>query len=262
MPLMDGYRIDTYGDSFADVYDDWYPTVPGCTEMLEELADGDPVLDLGAGTCAIAASLAGRGHPVVALDASEKMLRRAQARMGAPVGEVGCQLVRADMSHLPFAGRGSFGTVFISYNTLFNLTEVEAQDRCLREATACLRPGGALVMEAFVPAVDARRDDVSVSRMATDRVVLTASRHDPEAQRVDGQHIEIDASGVHLRPWAIRYATPAELDERLSRIGYDLTARYGGWRREPFDDSCDRHVSIWRSQPERAAERLSAASGS
>lgn len=253
MLAVDGYRIDTYGDSFADVYDNWYPTDPDCTEMLASLSGGQAILDLGAGTGAIASALADRGHAVVAIDASEPMLdrARARARSGNDAGGARSYLIRADMSHLPLGDHAEFGLVFVSYNTLFNLTDVEAQNRCLREAIARLRPDGAIAIEAFVPAVDARRDDVSISQMTTDRVILAASKHDPTTQRVEGQHIEIDASGVRLRPWSIQYASPTELDERLNELGCDLAARYGGWRREPFDDSCSRHVSIWRPRLSR-----------
>ena len=49
---MDGYTNSTYGDAFADVYDDWYHLITdvGTTvDLLADLAaefDGLPVLDL------------------------------------------------------------------------------------------------------------------------------------------------------------------------------------------------------------------------
>ena len=81
-----GERIDLYGSSFADVYDDWYPPDPDCIATLADLAGEGHVLDLGCGTAVIAEALAAQGTPVVGVDASAEMLaRRSPARgpMGA-----------------------------------------------------------------------------------------------------------------------------------------------------------------------------------
>ena len=53
---MEGYDASTYGERFADVYDDWYgdvTDVAACTTRLAQLAEqagGGPVLELGIGS--------------------------------------------------------------------------------------------------------------------------------------------------------------------------------------------------------------------
>ena len=58
---MDGYDDATYGDRFADVYDDWYDDPAGtdrAVATLYDLAAGGPVLELGVGTGRLALPLA------------------------------------------------------------------------------------------------------------------------------------------------------------------------------------------------------------
>ena len=77
-------------------------------------------------------------------------------------------------------------------------------------------------------------------------MVLTATSHDPVGQVVTGQHVQITADGVRLRPWRVRYLDPDQLDERAEAAGLALVDRWGGWDRRPFDDGCGTHVSLYR----------------
>ncbi len=61
---MEGYDEATYGDRFADVYDDWYGEITdtaACVEALRRLAGDGPVLELGVGTGRLAIPLAVAG---------------------------------------------------------------------------------------------------------------------------------------------------------------------------------------------------------
>ena len=51
---------------------------------------------------------------------------------------------------------------------------------------------------------------------------------------------------MHLRPVAIRYSWPAELDLMTDRAGLRLAERYADWDRQPFTAASDRHVSVYR----------------
>jgi len=64
-------------------------------------------------------------------------------------------------------------------------------------------------------------------------------------QRVDTQMITFDGQGMHLRPVAIRYSWPAELDLMADRAGLRLAERYADWDRQPFTAASDRHVSVY-----------------
>jgi hypothetical protein len=51
---------------------------------------------------------------------------------------------------------------------------------------------------------------------------------------------------MHLRPVAIRYSWPAELDLMAGQAGLRLAERYAGWDRSPFTSASDSHVSVYR----------------
>ena len=250
---MDGYDETTYGDAFADVYDDWYTAISDVgqtTETLLELTDGGSVLELGVGTGRIAVPLAtagrDRGVTVTGLDSSQAMLDRLDARDPE-------RLVERHLGNM--AGplpRGPYGLVVAAYNTLFNLTSPAMQADCFRAVAAVLTPGGRCVVEAFVPdrppsGSSSRSTDVSVRSLTTDRVVLSVSRQDPEQQVAEGQFVELtEAGGVRLRPWSIRYSSPAELDRMADAAGFDVEHRWASFDRSTFHDDADRHVTVYR----------------
>jgi SAM-dependent methyltransferase len=248
-----------YGDAFADVYDDWYEgtfDTAVAVAVLEHLAGGAAVLELGVGTGRLALPLAERGLPVVGVDASTAMLERLAAKPGGDT----VHAVLADMADLPdlpalahprptTGGRG-FGLVFAAYNTFLNLDTEDAQRACLRRCAQLLADEGSLVIEAFVP-VDGEvaRTSLDVRSVTLDAVVLTATEIDLDLQLVTGQHVEIGVDGVRLRPWRVRYLRPAQLDALAASCGLALAERWGGWDRRPFDDDSDTHVSVYRLAP-------------
>src|SRR6516164_4120186 len=73
----------SYGDAFADVYDQWYPPGVGdkaTIDLIVELAAGRPVLELGVGTGRIAGEIAARGLSVWGVDSSAAMLEQLAAK--------------------------------------------------------------------------------------------------------------------------------------------------------------------------------------
>ncbi len=246
---MDGYRPSTYGEGFADVYDDWYGDVSDATATVDRvaaLAGAGPVLELGAGSGRLAVPLAARGLEVWALDASPAMVGRLRAKPGGDrVRTVIGDMAAADLG--PDAPR--FAVVLCAFNTLFNLTDTDAQRRCLARTAALLAPGGRLVVEAFVPPPggedDAAAAAVEPRHIGLDEVVLTVSRLDPATRTVTGQHVQIRESGIRLRPWVLHYASPAELDALAAEAGLRLATRHAGWRDERFTPSSDVHISTY-----------------
>ncbi len=240
---VEGYDDRSYGRAFADVYDEWYAGISDVSATVAELhalalaAGNRRVLELGVGTGRLAVPLAAAGLEVHGVDASEEMLAR--LRSNDPEGRV--RAYGGDMvEDLP---PGPFGVVFAVYNTLFNLRTEERQAACFAAVAARLSAGAVFVVEAFVP--DARRgDDVSLRSMTADRVVLSVSRHDRARQLAEGQFVELtEAAGVRLRPWAIRWSTPEQLDEMARRAGLCLQARTADFAGAPFDGDSVTHVS-------------------
>jgi hypothetical protein len=90
-----------------------------------------------------------------------------------------------------------------------------------------------------------------VRELSADRVVLTVTVTDVAAQTARGQFVElVDGERVRLRPWAIRWCTPEQLDAMAAAASLRLEHRWGGWRGEPFTADSSRHVSVWRRKPD------------
>jgi SAM-dependent methyltransferase len=243
---MRGYDDQSYGDGFADVYDDWYADisdVEATTAALSALADGGRVLELGVGTGRLALPLAAAGLEVHGIDSSEAMLQRMAAKPGAET----VHTVRGDMvDHLP---AGPFALVFVAYNTFFGLLTEERQQACFHAVAARLATGGCFAIEAFVPEAEGEpTSGVSVRSVHADRVVLNVNVADPALQRAEGQYIDItESGGVRLRPWSIRWATPVQLDGMAHLAGLDLAARWSSFDGAPFGADSTRHVSVYRT---------------
>lgn len=239
---MQGYDSSSYGDAFADVYDDWYrdiSDIDATAACVASLARRGRVLELGVGTGRLALPLAARGCAVTGVDSSARMLQQLAAN--DPGGTVAC--VHGDMvDDLP---NGPFDVALAAYNTLFNLLDPARQAACFARVAEVLDPDGVMVVEGFVPQPHTG-SQVSVRTLAADRVVLSASVHDATTQRAEGQFIEFtEAGGVRLRPWAIRYSTPGELDQMAERAGLALRERWSGFDRAPFTDDSPAHVSVY-----------------
>jgi len=257
---MRGYDDRSYGEGFADVYDDWYADVTDVDATVARVAalagPGGSVLELGVGTGRLAVPLARAGLRVTGVDSSPAMLDRLAAH--DPDGLV--DAVCGDMvSDLPATDDG-FDVALVAVNTLFNIVDPARQQRCFHAVAARLRPGGRFVVEAFVPDAGgaaepgsagdpAVRSDVSVRSMTADRVVLSVSQHRPGDQCAEGQFVEItESGGVRLRPWSIRWATPAQLDEMASTAGFVVEARSADMAGAPFDDDSSGHVTVYRRE--------------
>ena len=242
---MRDFGDDTYGERFADVYDEWYQNVSdvdATVARLRSLGGEGPFLELGVGTGRIAIPLAATGARVTGIDSSVAMLERLSAKPGGD--RVGT--IRGDMvDDLP---AGPFAVVFVAYNTLFSLTDPDDQARLFARVTERLANDGSFVVEAFVP--DPQRPaggTVALRTLEADRVVLLADRHDPANQRVDGQFIDLEhGRSVRLRPFSIRYASPAQIDDMARRAGLELDSRWEDMSGAPFGDDSPAHVSVYR----------------
>ncbi len=247
---MDGYSTASYGDAFADVYDDWYTgltdaeaTADVVAQLAREVAGGRAprVLELAVGTGRLAIPIAARGIDVVGVDTSAAMLDRLRAH--DPKGAV-TALVGDMVDDLP---DGPFDVALLVYNTLFNLESAARQRACFAAVAARLGEGGRFVLEAFVPEDPPRRGTVvTVRSMTAAEVVLSISEHDPDEQRAHGHFVQFtDGERVRLRPWSIRYAPPAELDAMAGTAGLELLTRWEDFDRRPFGRHSPQHVSVY-----------------
>jgi SAM-dependent methyltransferase len=219
------------------------PDPAPAVEFLAGVAGGGPVLELAIGTGRVALPLAGRGLTVEGVEASPEMVAELRAKPGG--GRLPVAI--GDMADVPAPG-GPYRLVYLVFNTLFNLVDADRQADCLRNVARVLAPGGAFVVEAFVPdPADFDRDEqLQVRDVTEDSVTLRVHRYDRPAQRFVRQTVTIDARGVHLRPFAMRYLWPEQIDELATRAGLTLADRYEDWDRTPFTAGSRTHVSVYR----------------
>jgi SAM-dependent methyltransferase len=241
---MEGYRPETYGDRIAEVYDAMMADLPDptdCVDRLAELAGPGPALELGIGTGRIALPLAARGVPVHGVDASPAMAERLRAKPGGQAIAVSL----GDFAGVPV--EGSYRLVYVVFNTFFALLTQDDQVRCFAGVARHLAPGGAFVLQGFVPdqGLHPGGQSVRTTHLGLDRARLDLARHDPAAQRVDFQHVVLTEGGIRFYPGAIRYAWPSELDLMGRLAGLRLRERWTGWRREPFGPDSGQHVSVY-----------------
>jgi SAM-dependent methyltransferase len=231
-----------FGDRWASAYEDLTggPDPASAVAFLASLAGpGTRVLELAIGGGRVALPLARRGLQVEGVEASQAVVQR---RRAAPGGD-SLPVAVADMADVPVPG--PFALVYVVWNSLFNLPSQARQVDCFRNVARVLEPGGAFVIECFVP--DPARFDrgVETTDVTEDSATLTLSRHDPVAQRITRQHVTLDAQGIRLLPVALRYCWPSELDLMAQLAGLRLRERYGDWTQTPFDASSRGHISVY-----------------
>ena len=170
-----------------------------------------PALELGTGRGRVALPLAAMGVQVHGIDASAAIVERLRAKPGGEAIDV----TVGDFAAVPVEGR--YPLVYGVFNTFFAPLTQDDQLRCFAAVGRRLAPGGAFVLQGFVP---------------------DQSLH-PGGQSVRTTHLG------RLYPGAIRYAWPSELDLMARLAGLRLRARWGGWRREPFGPDSGVHVSVY-----------------
>lgn len=241
-----GYNESSYGDSFADIYDDWYSTLND-TDFITGIVATLPhapvrILELGVGTGRLITQILQQRLPicdeVIGVDSSIAMLQIANQRNFPK--HVSLHL--ADFSTtLP---DGLFDVIFVGYNTLFNLPDTEALRSCLTLISQHLASDGVFYMDAVTPLPDAVGDNVTEQVMATNEVVLSVSSHDADSQRIIGQFVQFGPnSSVRLRPWSVRYWTTTQIDEVAQQCGLQLQSRSADGIGTAFTESSPRHVS-------------------
>lgn len=247
----------SYGDSFFDVYDEWYADAP--TDSIVQFVAARVersarVLELGVGTGRVALPLALAGFGVTGLDSSTQMLDILRSK--DPTGSIDRIIGSADDPAV-FPVR-QFDVVLAVFNLLFNLETEAAQRRCFEGVAATMKPTGRFIVESFVPEpVTERRTDLVTRSVEPNRVILIATDSNPSTQTILGNHIELTNGSVRLRPWTIRVATPTELDSMADAAGLELTERFENFDEVDFTpgDSAH-HVSVYRLANDRPARAV------
>ena len=233
-----------FGEVWAEDYDSCELLDPApAVDFLAGLAGGGRVLELAIGTGRVGLPLARRGVRVEGVEGSDKMAAKLRAKPG---GE-GIPVTIGDMADVPV--QGPFELVYLVYNTLFNLVDASRQASCFRNVARVLAPGGAFVIECYVPDPSRFPDGQRVQAVGVteDSASIEVYSVDKAAQSFITQTITFDRNGMRMRPHAERWCWPAELDLMADRAGLRLADRYAGWDRRPFGSESTDHISVYRN---------------
>ncbi|WP_369818926.1 class I SAM-dependent methyltransferase [Phycicoccus sp. Soil748] len=215
---------DTPGEGmFAD--DVLGPTV----DQLADLAGTGAALELAIGTGRVAIPLAERGVPVTGIELSEPMVARLREKVGADAIPV----VVGDMATT--RAPGEFSLVYLVFNTVSNLLTQDEQVECFRNAARHLSPGGAFVIELWVPQLRQLPPGSPATVFASEPGYVGLDDYDVLHQRVVSHHFRYGRGreATHgISPH--RYIWPAELDLMGRLAGFELEARYADWDRSAF----------------------------
>jgi SAM-dependent methyltransferase len=234
-----------YGRHIADEYDAIYDGVfdtEGAVARLSQLAAGGPLLEFGVGTGRLAIALADRGVEVHGIDGSATMLDLMRAKPGGErvAGTVG------DFCRVTVDGR--FAVVVLATNTIYALPDQEAQLQCIANAARHLRPGGRLVIEAWIPRLSSlSKTTLEPRRLGPGYAGLVIGQNDPVRQLFSTTQVVLGGSdSVRVYPVVHRYAYPAELDLMARMNGLQLEDRWADWHGTTLTADSSDHVSVYR----------------
>lgn len=239
---MTEYTPSTYGDTWAEIYDEATSSPPGEVELLAELAGDGPVLELGVGTGRVAAPLAERGLAVHGLDPSQGMLARLRERSDR------VELHEGLMDDFDLGLE--FSLVYVVASTIFAPLAQEEQVTTFRNVARHLAPGGLFLLQAYVP--DLTRFDrgqrTAAVDVGLDRVAVEVTKLDRAQQILTGQRILVSDQGTRLYPLMIRFAYPSELDLMAQLAGLRLRDRWADFERTPYGSASEAHVSVYEKE--------------
>ncbi|MEV0291702.1 class I SAM-dependent methyltransferase [Kribbella sp. NPDC050820] len=230
-------RYDTPGTGM------FAPEVLGPTvERLAGLAGDGMALEFAIGTGRVAVPLAERGVPVSGIEYSPAMVDQLRTK----VGEDAIPVVIGDMASV--RAPGEFTLVYLVFNTISNLLTQEAQIECFRNAARHLSPGGAFLIELWVPELRRLPLGSPATVGISEPGYILLDTYDVLDQQVVSHHFHFDAEGTRAELFRTphRYIWPAELDLMAQLAGFTLESRHADWSGAPFTADSPSHVSVYR----------------
>lgn len=233
-------RYDTPGEGMFDP-----DLLRQTTDRLAGLADGGRVLELAIGTGRVAVPLLERGVEVVGIELSQPMVEVLRTK----VSDERLPVVLGDMATA--TAPGEFSLVYLVFNTISNLLTQQEQVACFRNAARHLAPGGAFVIELWVPDLRRLPPDRSATVWHHEPGYLALDTYDVLRQHVVSHHVRYDVDPADHRVARLgrsphRYVWPAELDLMAQLAGFHLESRDADWVGSPFTGESPSHVSVYR----------------
>lgn len=240
--------------------------------MVEDIAfwrrlvqqyDARSVLELACGTgritIPIARDLAGTGR-VVGLDVSPEMINTAAQKLASESDAVQ-QTARFRAGDMRDAcpsqlGDERFDLIFVPYNSLAHLPEIDDQLAAFRRAAARLTPSGHFVVDVFhpnlaqlaacqSPATNGLSLNLDLDHPAADvtrllRYISRAYIADAQKERITFIYecfIPDGRTSKHVSHFDSHTYFPRELELLFRSAGLTITERWGSYFGEPFTDS-------------------------
>lgn len=241
-------------DPLADLYDLEYAhdyDLPFWLSLAGR--EGGPVVEWGAGTGRIAASLSEAGFDVTAIEVSEAMIEQGRAK------NVSVEWVHGDMRSAKLGKRYKLG--ICAFNSFLCLRSGGDALTFLQNAREHLEPGGLLGIEvsAFSPEELSDAPGGTFLRHDFTRELLrgtlerfSVSRYDPATQllsmRLFYEMYEREGRLAYKRmhELTIRAVGCGELELLLRLSGFEVEAIYGGFEGEPFMAGSDHLIALGR----------------
>lgn len=240
-------RPNYFGERVAEFYDDPSdemnsPAAIGpAVTFLAGLAGQGSALEFGIGTGRIALPLSQRGIRVHGIDLSEEMVAQLRRKPGADaIGVTIGDFARTRVG-------GTFGLVYLVFNTIQNLTTQDDQVACFGNAAAHLQPGGCFVIEVAVPGLQRLPPGETIRPFAVTPQHLGFDEYDVASQGLISHHYTLRDGRLEPMSIPFRYVWPAELDLMARLAGMRLRERWSSWQREPFTSDSTSHVSVWET---------------
>jgi ubiquinone/menaquinone biosynthesis C-methylase UbiE len=223
-------------ESFAAIYDDWSAHMTEDIPFYVELArksDG-PLVELAVGNGRVAIPVAREtGRKVLGIDLSPAMLE--QARDRAAEAGVDLELRLGDMRELELDEPA--GLIYVPFRSLGHLPTWADRRRVFERAFASLRPGGRFAWNFFVfePKIAAANDGEWLEHNG----IRHRIDHVKQDNRID---ITLESGDTVSLWWLSR----SEWEGLIEVAGFEVEALYGGFGREPFDETADEFVWVVR----------------
>jgi SAM-dependent methyltransferase len=239
----DGYFDEAVAARYDDLDSEMFSSerIDPVVDLLAELAGDGRALELAIGTGRVAVPLAERGVPVAGIELSPHMVEQLRTK----ADEDTIPVVVGDMATA--TAPGEFSLVYLVFNTIANLLTQEEQVACFRNAARHLTPGGAFVIELWVPELRKLPPGVEATVWLNQPGYIGLDTYDVLNQRVVSYHFRFgDGRDAEVGRTPHRYVWPAELDLMAQLAGFTLESRDAEWDGSEFTAESRSHVSVYR----------------
>lgn len=209
-------------------------------DVLKELSDGGPALELGVGTGRVALELAAAGVQVTGIDSSLDVLDALRARPGG-------EELPVLLGNFRDLEGGPYSLIYALRDVFFRLRHQDDQVACFANASQAMSEGGILLLETSMPRFGfGEGARLSVEEIDDRRVVLRIAEYDAVQQAVSSATMTFAEGRIDLAHDHLRHALPAELDLMARIAGLTLKARWGDWYGRSPSPGSPRVVSLYQ----------------